>query len=177
MVAESAPDVKTRIEAQEVIETIEGNELTIEDKEKLAVESTLSETKEGIKKTAQLVSGEIPKYAEAFADMSKETVKANKQIGFEYLEMQRAISDLVPKLQERYNSYFIPWFSPAAIADYNARLIDSLVQQASATTDLMNNLTMVNLEAVQTAADANREYWKIGGDSTKRLTQILNDRV
>src|SRR5262245_29952334 len=99
MVAELAPDAKTRREAQGVIETIEDNVLTAQEQEQQVLENNLSETKKIISKTANQANREIPKYTEALAELSKDTIRANKEIGLEYIELQRELSNLIPRLQ------------------------------------------------------------------------------
>jgi hypothetical protein len=177
MIAELAPDTKTRREAEGVIEAIQDNALTMQEQEQLALETNLAESKKIITKTFNQANREIPKYTEALAELSKETVKANKEIGFEYIEMQRELSNLIPRLQERYVSSFFPWFSPATFADYNAKLTDNFIQNAVAATNLTNNLAMINFETIQTAVDTNREYCKVGVENARRLTHTLSKQI
>jgi len=177
IVAELAPDAKTRIEAQEVIETIEDNVLTAQEQELQEIENNLSETKKIITKTANQANREIPRYSEALAELSKDTIKANKEIGLEYVELQRELSNLIPRLQERYISYFFPWFSPAAMTEYNTKLFDKFVQNGLDATNLMNNLAMINFESIQSTLDTNREYYKVGIDNARRVTQTLTRQI
>jgi hypothetical protein len=177
MVAELAPDAKTRREAQGVIETIEDNIPTVQEQEQQVIENNLSETKKIITKTANQANREIPKYTEALAELSKDTIKANKEIGLEYIELQRDLSNLIPRLQERYVSYFFPWLSPAIMAEYNTKLVDNLVQNGLAATNLMNNLAMNNFESIQSTLDTNREYCKVGVDNARKLTQTLSRQI
>ena len=177
MVAELAPDAKTRREAQGVIETIEDNIPTVQEQEQQVIENNLSETKKIITKTANQANREIPKYTEALAELSKDTIKANKEIGLEYIELQRELSNLIPRLQERYVSYFFPWFSPAVMAENNTKLVDNFVQNGLAATNLMNNLAMINFESIQSTLDTNREYCKVGVDNARRLTQTLSRQI
>jgi hypothetical protein len=177
MVAELAPDAKTRREAQGVIETIEDNIPTVQEQEQQVIENNLSETKKIITKTANQANREIPKYTEALAELSKDTIKANKEIGLEYVELQRELSNLIPRLQERYVSYFFPWFSPAVMAENNTKLVDNFVQNGLAATNLMNNLAMINFESIQSTLDTNREYCKVGVDNARRLTQTLSRQI
>jgi hypothetical protein len=177
MVAELAPDAKTRIEVQEVIEAVEDHEQTIQKQEQQVLENNLSETKKIITKTANQANREIPRYSEAFAELSKETIKANKEIGLEYVELQRELSNLIRRLQERYVSYFFPWFSPATMAEYNTKLVDNFVQNGLDATNLMNNLAMINFESIQSTLDTNREYYKLGIDNARRVTQTLTRQI
>ena len=177
MVAELAPDAKVRRDAQGVIETIEDNNLTVQEQEQQVIENNLSETKKIITKTANQANREIPKYTEALAELSKDTIKANKEIGLEYIDLQRELSNLIPRLQERYVSYFFPWFSPGIMAEYNTKFVDNFVQNGLAATNLMNNLAMINFESIQSTLDTNREYCKVGVNNARRLTQTLSRQI
>ena len=177
MVAELAPDAKVRRDAQGVIETIEDNNLTVQEQEQQVIENNLSETKKIITKTANQANREVPKYTEALAELSKDTIKANKEIGLEYIDLQRELSNLIPRLQERYVSYFFPWFSPGIMAEYNTKFVDNFVQNGLAATNLMNNLAMINFESIQSTLDTNREYCKVGVNNARRLTQTLSRQI
>ena len=63
----TAPDAKVRRDAQGVIETIEDNNLTVQEQEQQVIENNLSETKKIITKTANQANREVPKYTEAFS--------------------------------------------------------------------------------------------------------------
>ena len=177
IVAELAPDAKTRKEAQGVIETIEDNIPTVQEQEQQVIENNLAETKKIITKTASQANREIPRYTAALAELSKDTIKANEEIGLEYIELQRDLSNLIPRLQERYVSYFFPWLSPAIMAEYNTKLVDNFVQNGLAATNLMNNLVMINFESIQSTLDTNREYCKVGVDNARKLTQTLSRQI
>ena len=177
MVAELAPDAKVRRDAQGVIETIEDNNLTVQEQEQQVIENNLSETKKIITKTANQANREVPKYTEALAELSKDTIKANKEIGLEYIDLQRELSNLIPRLQERYVSYFFPWFSPGIMAEYNTKFVDNFVQNGLTATNLMNNLAMINFESIQSTLDTNREYCKVGVNNARRLTQTLSRQI
>ncbi len=175
IVAELAPNEKTRKEAEKLIETVEDSSfpVTIQEQEREAVESVLDETKRAIKKTVNEAKREIPRYAKAIGQLQEETIQATKEIGYESIELQREIASLVPQLQERYLSYFVPWMSPKIVTEYYGKMVDSFVDNAVAATNLANNLAMVNMETIQAVADTNREALRVGVDSAKILRKSL----
>jgi hypothetical protein len=175
IVAELAPNEKTRKEAEKLIETVEDSSfpITIQEQEREAVETVLDETKRAIKKTVNEAKREIPRYAKAIGQLQEETIQAAKEIGYESIELQREIVSLIPQLQERYLSYFVPWMSPKIVTEYYGKMVDSLVDNAVAATNLANNLATVNMETIQAAADTNREALRVGVDSAKILRKSL----
>jgi len=172
IVAELAPNEKTRKEAEELIETVEsGSSSTVQEQE--AIETVLDETKRAIKKTVNEAKREIPKYIKAIGDLQEGTIQATKEIGYDFIELHREATSLVPQLQERYISYFVPWMSPMIVTEYYSRMVDNFVDNAISATNLANNLVMVSMEGIQQLADANREFWRVGVENARTINKSL----
>ena len=174
IVAELAPNEKTRKEAEELIETVESeSSSTVQEQEQEAIETVLDETKRAIKKTVNEAKREIPKYIKAIGDLQEGTIQATKEIGYDFIELQREATSLVPQLQERYMSYFVPWMSPMIVTEYYSRMVDNYVENAISATNLANNLVMVSMEGIQHLADANREFWRVGVENARTINKSL----
>jgi len=174
IVAELAPNEKTRKEAEELIETVENaSSSTVQEQEQEAIETVLDETKRAIKKTVNEAKREIPKYIKAIGDLQEGTIQATKEIGYDFIELQREATSLVPQLQERYMSYFVPWMSPMIVTEYYSRMVDNFVDNAISATNLANNLVMVSMEGIQHLADANREFWRVGVENARTINKSL----
>jgi hypothetical protein len=174
IVAELAPNEKTRKEAEELIETVESSSSsTVQEQEQEAIETVLDETKRAIKKTVNEAKREIPKYIKAIGDLQEGTIQATKEIGYDFIELHREATSLVPQLQERYMSYFVPWMSPMIVTEYYSRMVDNFVDNAISATNLANNLVMVSMEGIQQLADANREFWRVGVENARTINKSL----
>ncbi|MGA9929121.1 MAG: hypothetical protein WBP96_10980 [Nitrososphaeraceae archaeon] len=174
IVAELAPNEKTRKEAEELIETVESaSNSTVQEQEQEAIETVLDEAKRAIKKTVNEAKREIPKYIKAIGDLQEGTIQATKEIGYDFIELQREVTSLVPQLQERYMSYFVPWMSPMIVTEYYNRMVDNFVDNAISATNLANNLVMVSMEGIQHLADANREFWRVGVENARTINKSL----
>jgi hypothetical protein len=174
IVAELAPNEKTRKEAEELIETVESaSSSTVQEQEQEAIETVLDETKRAIKKTVNEAKREIPKYIKAIGDLQEGTIQTTKEIGYDFIELQREATSLVPQLQERYMSYFVPWMSPMIVTEYYSRMVDNFVDNAISATNLANNLVMVSMEGIQQLADANREFWRVGVENARTINKSL----
>ena len=173
-IAELAPNERTRKEAEKLIETIEGESTTsVQEQELEAVDSVLDETKRAIKKTTNEAKREIPRYTRAMAELQEETIQTTKELGYDCIELQRETASLIPELQQRYLSYFMPWLSPRLVTEYYSRIVDNFVDNAVSATNLANNMTMINMETVQHISDTNREILKVGVQNAKRLGKSL----
>jgi hypothetical protein len=174
IVAELAPNEKTRKEAEKLIETVEnGSATTVQEQEQEAIETVLDETKRTIKKTVNEAKREIPRFTQAIGQLQEETIQATKEIGYDCIELQREAASLIPKLQERYLSYSVPWMSPQIVTEYYSRMVDNFVDNVVSATNLANNLVMVNMESIQRLADSTREYWRVGVESARTISKSV----
>jgi hypothetical protein len=174
IVAELAPNEKTRKEAEELIETVESSSSsTVQEQEQEAIETVLDETKRAIKKTVNEAKREIPKYIKAIGDLQEGTIQTTKEIGYDFIELHREATSLVPQLQERYMSYFVPWMSPMIVTEYYSRMVDNFMDNAISATNLANNLVMVSMEGIQHLTDTNREFWRVGVENTRAINKSL----
>ena len=174
IIADLAPNEKTRKEAEKLIETAEGESATtVQEQEQEAIETVLDETKRAIKKTVNEARREIPRYVSAIGDLQEGTIQATKDIGYDCIELQREVVTLIPQLQERYLSYFMPWMSPKIVTEYYSRMIDNFVDNTVSATNLANNLATVNMESIQRLTDANREFWRIGVENARTINNSL----
>jgi hypothetical protein len=175
IVAELAPNEKTRKEAEELIETVQDDSAatTVQEQEQEAIETVLDETKRAIKKTSNEAKREIPRYIRAIGDLQEETIEATKEIGYNCIELQRETASLIPELQEKYVSYFVPWMSPRIVTEYYSRMVDNFVDNAVSATNLANNLAMVNMETIQQLTDSSREFWRMGVENARTISESL----
>ncbi len=176
-IAELAPNERTRKEAEKLLETIEGGSTaSVQEQELEAVDTMLDETKKAIKKTTTEAKREIPRYIRAMAELQEETIQTTKELGYDCIELQRESASLIPQLQERYLSYFMPWMSPRLVTDYYSRIVDNFVDNAVSATNLATDMAMINMENVQNLAHTSREYFKVGVQTAKSLTKSLAEQ-
>ena len=140
IVAELAPNEKTRKEAEKLIETVENGSTSIQEDEQEAIETVLDETKRAIKKTVSEAKKEIPRYTEAMAGLQEETIQATKEIGYNSIELQREAVSLIPKFQERFMTYYVPWAYPKLLTEYYTKMVDNYVDNVISATNLANRL-------------------------------------
>jgi hypothetical protein len=176
IIAELAPNEKTRKEAEKLIETVENGSTTVQEQEQEAIETVLDETKRAIKKTVSEAKKEIPRYTEAMAGLQEETIQATKEIGYNSIELQREAVSLIPKFQGRFMSYYVPWTSPKLLTEYYSRMVDSYVDNVISATNLVNSLIVFNMESIQRLADSTKEYWRIGVENAKAISKSLGEQ-
>ena len=175
IVAELGPNEKTRKEAEKLLETVENESTTAQEQEHEPIENVLDETKRAIKKTANEAKREIPKYTETMAGLQEETIQATKEIGYDLIELEKEAATLVPKFQERFMSYYVPWAYPKLVTEYYSRMVDSYVDNVISATNLMNSLVVFNMENIQRLADSAKEYWRVGVENAKAINNSIRE--
>ena len=63
--------------------------------------------------------------------------------------------------------------SPTLVTEYYSRMVDNFVDNAVSTTNIANNLVMVNMESIQRLTDSSREYWRIGVENARTISESL----
>src|SRR4029079_6258468 len=175
IVEELAPNEKTSKKAEKLIETVENGSTSVQEHEQEAIETVLDETKRAIKKTVSEAKREIPKYTEAMAGLQEETIQATKEIGYDLIELQREAASLVPKFQERFMSYYVPWAYPKLVTEYYSRMVDGYVDNVISATNLVNSLVVFNMESIERLADNTKEYWRVGVENAKAINKSLRE--
>ena len=176
IIAELAPNEKTRKEAEKLIETVEnGSTATVREQEQEAIETVLDETKRTIKKTVSEAKKEIPRHTEAMAELQEETIQATKEIGYDLIELQREAASLVPKFQERFMLYYVPWAYPKLVTEYYSKMVDSYVENVISATNLVNSLVVFNMESIQRLADSTKDYWRVGVENARAINNSIRE--
>ena len=135
----------------------------------------MDETKRTKKKTINEAKREIPKYTEAMGQIQEETIQATKQIGYDLIELQREAASLVPKFQERFMSYYVPWAYSKLVTEYYSRMVDSYVDNVISATNLVNSLVVFNMESIQRLSDSTKEYWRVGVENAKAINDSIRE--
>ena len=176
IVAELAPNEETRKEAEKLIETVDyGSTAMVREQEQEAIETVLDETKRAIKKTVSEAKREIPRYTEAMAELQEETIQATKEIGYNSIELQKEAVSLIPKFQERFMSYYVPWAYPKLVTEYYSKMVDNFVDNVISATNLANSLVIFNMESIQRLADSTKEYWRVGVENAKAINNSIRE--
>ena len=122
---------------------------SVQEQEQEAIETVLDETKRTIKQTVNEAKREIPKYTQAMGELQEETIQVTKEIGYDLIELQREVASLVPKFQDKFMSYYVPWAYPNPVTEYYSRMVDNFVDNIISATNLVNTLVIVNMESIE----------------------------
>ena len=178
-IAKLAPNERTRNEAKDVVEklteSVEGKS-TLQDQQ-TELDKVLDETKKNINKTTNEAKREVSRFAKAIGDLQEQTIQTTKAIGYELVHLQKeAISTqsaYLPYIERSYALSWTPWTSPRIMSEVYTRMVDNFVDNAIATTNLVNNMFLTNMETIQMMMDTTRDFFKLGTDTVKSFKDTL----
>jgi hypothetical protein len=181
-IAELAPNEKTRNEAKDVVEklteSVEGKS-TLQDQQEEELDKVLDETKKNINKTTNEAKREVSRFAKTIGDLQEQTIQTTKAIGYELVHLQKeAISTqsaYLPYIERSYALSWTQWTSPGIMSEVYTRMVDNFVDNAIATTNLVNNMFLTNMETIQLMMDTTRDYFKLGTDTVKSFKDTLTN--
>jgi hypothetical protein len=181
-IAELAPNEKTRNEAKDVVEklteSVEGKS-TLQDQQEEELDKVLDETKKNINKTTNEAKREVSRFAKTIGDLQEQTIQTTKAIGYELVHLQKeAISTqsaYLPYIERSYALSWTRWTSPGIMSEVYTRMVDNFVDNAIATTNLVNNMFLTNMETIQLMMDTTRDYFKLGTDTVKSFKDTLTN--
>ena len=68
------------------------------------------------------------------AGLQEETIQATKEIGYNSIELQREAVSLIPKFQERFMTYYVPWAYPKLLSRGLTKMVDNYVDNVISAT-------------------------------------------
>ena len=161
-----------------VIYSVGDGKSTLQDQQE-ELDKVLDETKKNINKTTNEAKREVSRFAKAIGDLQEQTIQTTKAIGYELVNLQKeAISTQsadLPYIERFYALSWTPWTSPRILSEVYTQMVDNFVDNAIATTNLMNNMFLTNMETIQLMVDTTREYFKLGTDSVKSFKDTLTN--
>jgi hypothetical protein len=156
------------------------------EEQQYAVNRSLDETKDNIKKTTDQARKDIPRYTQAVGDYQEQTIQAAREIADNYIESQREIINSVqsawlPQVEAANRAFISSWISPRRLADNYARVVSSFADNTIAATRVINNAIFANLEvfktSVQNTRDNVKEWSRVGVNAAKSFEQVSRDNT
>jgi prophage DNA circulation protein len=181
-IAKLAPNEKTRNEAKNVAEQLTESveeKSTLQDQQEKELDKVLEETKKNINKTTNEAQTEVSRFVKAIGDSQEHAIQTTKAIGYELVHLQKeAISTQsawMPYIERSYALCWTPWTSPKIISEGYSRMVDNFVDNAIATTNLVNTMFLANMETIRLMMDTTRDYFKLGTDAVKSFKETLTN--
>jgi len=126
-----------------------------------AINKTLDNTLNNIKRTTDEATREIPRYSQRIAEYQEQTIKTIKDIASDYIEAQKQVINSFQSQQVDKNSGGV-WdlYNPQRIAENYAVLVNNFTSYLLNTSNLINNALASNMRVYNTALEQTRDNLK-----------------
>ena len=127
-----------------------------------AINKTLDNTLNNIKRSTDEATREIPRYTQRIAEYQEKTVQTVKDIASDYIEAQRQVVNSFKSQIEnnRENFPFLDWYNPQRIAENNAAIVNNFTSYLLNASNLINNAVESNIRVYNTALEQTRDNLK-----------------
>ena len=133
-----------------------------------AINKTLDNTLNNIKRSTDEATREIPKYTQRIAEYQEKTVQTVRDIASDVIEAQKQVVNSFQSQVDRSGVW--DWYNPQRIAENNAIIVNSFTNYLLNSSNLINNALESNIRVYNTALEQTR-------DNLKTLTKTNTDFV
>ena len=137
-----------------------------------AINKTLDNTLNNIKRSTDEATREIPKYTQRIAEYQEKTVQTVRDIASDIIEAQKQVVNSFQSHVENNREYFAFWdlYNPQRIAENNAVIVNNFTNYLLNSSNLINNALESNIRVYNTALEQTR-------DNLKTLTKTNTDFI
>jgi hypothetical protein len=137
-----------------------------------AINKTLDNTLNNIKRSTDEATREIPKYTQRIAEYQEKTVQTVRDIASDVIEAQKQVVNSFQSQIENNRENFAFWdlYNPQRIAENNAVIVNNFTNYLLNASNLINNTLESNIRVYNTALEQTR-------DNLKTLTKTNTDFI
>ncbi|HJT84891.1 MAG TPA: hypothetical protein VJ697_10450, partial [Nitrososphaeraceae archaeon] len=124
-----------------------------------AINKTLDNTLNNIKRSTDEATREIPKYTQRIAEYQEKTVQTVRDIASDVIEAQKQVVNSFQSQVENNREYFAFWdlYNPQRIAENNAIIVNNFTNHLLNSNNLINNALGSNMRVYNTALEQTRD--------------------
>ena len=143
-----------------------------------SINSSLDRTKENIRRSIDETKRDIPRFAQSITDFQERAIDTTRNISDNYIDSQKEIINSLNRtwISGIENTYW--WLSPRKAAEIYAQTINNFADTAVATTKVVNNATIANIEAskvyFERAKDIAKDLSTINVNTAKTIERAAN---
>ena len=135
-----------------------------------AINKTLDNTLQNVKRTTDEASREIPRYTQRIAEYQEKTIQTVRDIASDYIEAQKQVIGSFQSQVDNNNSGVWNLYNPQRIAENHAIIVNNFTNYLLNTANLVNNALASNMRVYNTALEQTR-------DNLKTLTKTNTDYI
>ena len=128
-----------------------------------AINMTLDNTLNNIKRSTDEATREIPRYTQRIAEYQEQTIQTIKDIASDFIEAEKQVIGSFQSQVDRNsgnNNGAWDWFNPQRIAENHAVMVNNFTSYLLNTSNLINNTLASNMRVYNTALEQTRDNLK-----------------
>jgi hypothetical protein len=144
-----------------------------------AINKTLDNTLNNVKRTADEATREIPRYSQRIAEYQEQTIKTIRDIASDFIEAEKQVIGSFQSQVDRNsanNNGVWDWFNPQKIAENHAVLVNNFTSYLLNTSNLINNALASNMRVYNTALEQTRDNLKVCAKTNTNFIQSVNSQ-
>ena len=142
-----------------------------------AINKTLDNTLNNVKRTTDEATREIPRYSQRIAEYQEQTIKTIRDIASDCIEAQKQVITSFQSQVDRNsgnNNGVWDWFNPQKIAENHAVMVNNFTNYLLNSANLVNNTLASNIRIYNTALEQTRDNLKAFAKTNTNYIQTLS---
>jgi hypothetical protein len=144
-----------------------------------AINKTLDNTLNNVKRTTDEATREIPQYSQRIAEYQEQTIQTIRDIASDCIEAQKQVIGSFQSQVGRNsgnNNGVWDWFNPQKIAENHAVLVNNFTSYLLNTSNLINNALASNMRVYNTALEQTRDNLKAYAKTNTNFIHSVNSQ-
>jgi hypothetical protein len=137
-----------------------------------AINKTLDNTLNNIKRSTDEATREIPQYTQRIVEYQEKTIQTVKDIASDVIESQKQVVNSFQSQVERSGVW--DWYNPQRITQNYANVVDNLTSYMLNANNLINNALASNIRVYNTALEHTRDNLKSWTKTNTDFIESIN---
>ena len=144
-----------------------------------AINKTLDNVLNNVKRTTDEATREIPRYTQRIAEYQEQTIQTIRDIASDCIEAQKQVIGSFQSQVDRNsgnNNGVWDWFNPQKIAENHAVMVNNFTSYLLNTSNLINNALASNMRVYNTALEQTRDNLKACAKTNTNFIQSVTSQ-
>ena len=141
-----------------------------------AVNKTLDNTLNNVKRTTDEATREIPQYTQRIAEYQEKTIQTIKDIASDCIEAEKQVIGSFQSQVDRNSNGVWDLYNPQKIAENHAVMVNKFTSYLLNTSNLINNALASNIRVYNTALEQTRDNLKACAKANTNFIQSVNSQ-
>ena len=141
-----------------------------------AINKTLDNTLNNVKRTTDEATREIPQYSQRIAEYQEQTIQTIRDIASDCIEAQKQVIGSFQSQVDRNTNGVWNLYNPQRIAENYAVMVNNFTSYLLNTSNLINNALASNMRVYNTALEQTRDNVKACAKTNTNFIQAVNSQ-